>query len=1260
MSTIIGRTKDYDLLSIGDYERRSGLYILGLPRTGKSWLMVNLMMQDIVSGHGLFFLDPHGDAIDDLIEHCSSISLDRALFFDPEDRQCTFGINLLEYPDVTDLQARANTFTKAKGVFDKLWKNTFEEKPWLQLILQNTFYTFIENQGHTLTELPLFFRDSDFREFLISRMKYNRQVYDYWTKTFTAKSKHDRDEQMEAAQTRAEIMLAHPIVRDVVGQTKTTIDFNKIMEERKTVLIKLSTHLSYEVKKIIGTILISELLQAVQHRINRHQFCIYIDEFQNFAGFEDFATLITQAPKFGIATTLAHHERYGQFADSPKVAGATAAIANKVLFQITPRDAFDFAPEFAKPPPTEIRREPELIISQEPVAELLRGHRNPEIRAFVSRYLRPLHEEKEDIRDDMEFQRLILQDMREETALHRLDAQEAMVYRKYGATTRALQNAESSIYDARLKIESLMSLFKSGKGLRWLFRALNKFLSVLMQGEIKPNKQEFRDFLISYARVSPYIDKKERKVLELYISVSFGDPEAYIIIPFNIAADAGLFADEVKALELRLEAKWRWENLIKERTYGEYNGTLSLPCTYQGEAGRNGEVKSNRYNGPWATRDIAQERLEADTRIAGKDMDQIKAKIVYKGYRWSCYALFVDYALLVLCPPLLQVIRPYLSARFKEGDSPYDTPTYGKVSIEYSKVVSRLQQENLFWCFSTDESHEQLVQFLINIRNNIRNVATPAGFIEKYKEGAFVIFVLLANARFWYQEMKRGEEKGYGRNPFELIMPNGENIEVYPILEAINKTILAMPDYLPARILTEEQALAVKMACVNRLAGTNAREAIDDFVRFCELLMLPENHTLIYSSQFVHKEVNIRTEVDMVGEVARKLINLPSHTAYVKLTHKQEGQQAVLKRQIQTFELPAVRMDRARLERIITNRSYSLYYQERRKIEEDLRLKEKKRLGLSLDAPPPAETQHQEPAAPPPGDIVVTETQGELSRPALQLPEPDAPPPASLAARTAEDTLLKREDQTSDAPLEEPKFDEEAEDVRQEGAAALIAVTDRPVPTSKEALPKDEAAKVQTANPPEAQLLYRSNFYLPDDKWLEGESRDGKIRSFRRDGYYHMVLSLSEWWEYRFPRIPLASFRVHVDAEFLTHNGSHVHFGVVFRVNNDHDIDSFYCFAILPSGNYGLFIRVNEHWETILDYRPSEFIRRGDSSNSLLVEMAGQKITLGVNGHCLATLLDSRLPDGCVGLFAGTRSNDSFVEARFRDFRLYGSLSSKP
>lgn len=302
-------------VTIGDMERRSGLYVLGKPRMGKSWLLVNLVRQDIENGHGVFFLDPHGDAIHDLLNRYPfRPPIEQYILLDPEDEVFAFGINPLACKNISSANARAETFAKAKGVFDKLWKNTFEEKPWLQLILQNTIYAFIENQGYTIADFPLFYSDCAFRNHITGNMRYNRQVAGYWSKTFAAKSKRDQDLQMEAAQTRVEIMLGHQHVRDILGQSETTINFVDILGQKKVLLLKLSASMSYESRRIIGTVVISELLHAIERRPEnkRHQFCIFVDEFQTFASYQDFSVLITQAPKHGIATTLAHHERYGQ------------------------------------------------------------------------------------------------------------------------------------------------------------------------------------------------------------------------------------------------------------------------------------------------------------------------------------------------------------------------------------------------------------------------------------------------------------------------------------------------------------------------------------------------------------------------------------------------------------------------------------------------------------------------------------------------------------------------------------------------------------------------------------------------------------------------------------------------------------------------------------------------------------------------------------------------------------------------------------
>jgi hypothetical protein len=168
---------------IGDIERQSGLYLLGKPGMGKSALSVNLALQDIQNQHGLFFLDPHGDAIVDLLRRGYADENTRALLdkktmlaefgrqlqnrrfyvFDPEDDYYSFGINLLRCQNIQRLRDREDMYNRAYNVFYKIWEDEFG--PWLQLILQNVLRAFIENQDYTLADVPMFLnpRNEDFR-----------------------------------------------------------------------------------------------------------------------------------------------------------------------------------------------------------------------------------------------------------------------------------------------------------------------------------------------------------------------------------------------------------------------------------------------------------------------------------------------------------------------------------------------------------------------------------------------------------------------------------------------------------------------------------------------------------------------------------------------------------------------------------------------------------------------------------------------------------------------------------------------------------------------------------------------------------------------------------------------------------------------------------------------------------------------------------------------------------------------------------------
>jgi hypothetical protein len=382
-------TEAQEAVRVGDIERRSGLYILGKPGMGKSALMINMASQDLAHGHGLFFLDPHGDAITDLIRGTIFDDSMKPQLFDPDNDNVSFGINLLQCPNLTSLQARTDTYTRAYNVFQKLWEDQWGV--WLQLILQNTLWALIENPDYTLAEVPMFLnpQNKDFREEIIGNIKHNPAVVNFWRDEFFMRREQEQQERADAALTRINTLLTHPYVRHIVGQKRTTIQFYG--EGFKRVwLFKLSANLAPDIKKFIGTILISELLHAIRNRPEdeRSYFCVYVDEFQNFVNVDDFRDLITEGRKFGVATTFAHQERYGQFAGNQRLMGATLATANKIIFQATVRDSQELAPEFAQEAPdTRTRLGGELIISPRPVHDIWdRGYTHERVMEIREKY----------------------------------------------------------------------------------------------------------------------------------------------------------------------------------------------------------------------------------------------------------------------------------------------------------------------------------------------------------------------------------------------------------------------------------------------------------------------------------------------------------------------------------------------------------------------------------------------------------------------------------------------------------------------------------------------------------------------------------------------------------------------------------------------------------------------------------------------------------------------------------------------------------
>lgn len=231
-SAALGRCQESgQIITLADEQRCGGLYILGQPRTGKSNLLMNLTLSDIENGRGLLFIDPHADAINDLMARIPDRRLKEVILLDPTETTRSFGINLLYCPDITDPLQLDKTCGRVRDVFAKVWGDDRGYLGvWLDKVLRNSVYLLLENPGYTLVDIPiLLWEDTIFRNQLLAKVKIKHTVKDFWYNEFDRLTKRDRTEQVGPVLSRLDILRTNDMIKHIVGQTKSTIDFKKIL-----------------------------------------------------------------------------------------------------------------------------------------------------------------------------------------------------------------------------------------------------------------------------------------------------------------------------------------------------------------------------------------------------------------------------------------------------------------------------------------------------------------------------------------------------------------------------------------------------------------------------------------------------------------------------------------------------------------------------------------------------------------------------------------------------------------------------------------------------------------------------------------------------------------------------------------------------------------------------------------------------------------------------------------------------------------------
>ena len=341
--TLLGRVKfrgERQRFGIRLDDRRRHLYVVGKTGMGKSTLLLNMLVDDIQSRRGVCLVDPHGDLSEALLELIPKHRTNDVILFDAADREHPVAFNPLSCRDPMQRPLVAD------GVLTVL-KRQFGEffGPRMEDILRNSLLALLESPGSTLVSLQRLLTDAGFRKTITGRVT-DPAVRHFWLSTFASWNARYRVEAIAPVENKIRQFLSNPILRAIIGQSHSTIDLRNTMDRGDAILIvNLSKgRLGDETSRLLGSLLVSSLQLAAMSRAEvpeaeRPDFCITIDEFQNFVcdGNGTFATILSESRKYRTPFVLSH-----QFLDQLDEATLAAVFGNVgsiLCFQVGAEDS---------------------------------------------------------------------------------------------------------------------------------------------------------------------------------------------------------------------------------------------------------------------------------------------------------------------------------------------------------------------------------------------------------------------------------------------------------------------------------------------------------------------------------------------------------------------------------------------------------------------------------------------------------------------------------------------------------------------------------------------------------------------------------------------------------------------------------------------------------------------------------------------------------------------------------------------------------
>ncbi len=291
---------------ISESDRQRHFYIVGQTGVGKSWLLADMALQDIKAGKGVCFIDPH-DTFESILERIPPERAEDVIYFDPSQVDRPMGLNIMQ----AKTEDEKHFITSA--IINLMYKlydpyKTGIVGPRFEHAIRNAMLTVMVEPGATFIEIVRCLTDQKYVQELLPKVQ-DPMVRRYWTDQIAQTSDFHKSEVLDYIVSKFGRFITNTMMRNIIGQSESSFDFRKVMDEGKILIINLAKGtIGEENSSFLGLILIPQILMAAMSRQDipeeeRKDFYLYVDEFQNFAT-QDFAVIMSEARKYHLNLTV--------------------------------------------------------------------------------------------------------------------------------------------------------------------------------------------------------------------------------------------------------------------------------------------------------------------------------------------------------------------------------------------------------------------------------------------------------------------------------------------------------------------------------------------------------------------------------------------------------------------------------------------------------------------------------------------------------------------------------------------------------------------------------------------------------------------------------------------------------------------------------------------------------------------------------------------------------------------------------------------